>query len=313
MVAVSLLAAGCNDNGTAPPDSLRIGQLGTVEVRLEVPLRLGVGSLTQILSWGSAGAWSLQESIEYRGLEGDESFLRSSGDPGQFAANYASLITQVNEVEGLELFIDELSQDLEPACGPTRTRVTFTIRDDAREQLFSWTRCADGSLANLTEVGAGPDPAASRVVVAARLARDATLGERFASVYAGSVPFGTLDRGEDTGANLDAPLALTDQAEWLAFWQDHDPDAPTPKVDFETEMVIVAAVGTRQEAGDSVEVRRILQVDAGTQVELVERVPGDFCTPASRAHEPFHIAVAPRTPPPVRFADIRRVEVPCGM
>ena len=307
------LPTGCGDNGTTPPEGLRIGQLGQIQVRLEAPLRLGAGTLEQVLTWGSSGAWTFQESIAFRGLVGDETFFRNPGEPSLYAADYASLITQVNEVTGLELFVDELDLDLDPECGPTRTRVTFTIQDEVRNQQFSWVRCANGSMANLTPVDAGPDLAASRVALAAQLARNRTLGEDFVSAYAGSIPFGTLDRGDDTPTLLAAPTAFLDEDSWMAFWRDHaGSTGPSPTVEFTSEMVIVAAVGPREEAGDSVDVRRILQVDVGTLTEVFERVPGDFCSPASRSHVPFHIVVAPRTPLPIRFADIRVERVPCG-
>jgi hypothetical protein len=83
-------------------------------------------------------------------------------------------------------------------------------------------------------------------------------------------------------------------------------------VDFTKDMVVVGIVGTRKEAGDSVEVRRILQVDKGTVIEVFERLPGEFCSPAGRIHVPYHVVVAPRTPIPHRFADIKKEPVPCG-
>jgi len=306
--------AACGDNGTTPPASLRFGQLGGVRAELEAPLRLGAGQLHQVLTWESSGAWMLQESISYRGLLGDEDLRRNPGDPAQYAADYASFITQINEVQGIELFVDELSPDTIPLCGPTRTRLTFTIWDDVRRDDVTWVRCVSGSLANLTPVDAGPDPAASRVALAVLLSRDRTVGESFVSVYGGSVPFGTLDRGEDTPTRLGSPVAFLDEAAWRSFWADHSGDGRTaPTVEFSQEMVIVGAVGVRSEAGDSVEIRRVLQVDQGTLTEIFERVPGDFCSPAARSHVPYHIVVAPRTPTPIRFADIRVERVPCGV
>jgi len=306
------VAAGCSEDGGTQPGTLRFGQLGSIEVTLEAPLRLGQGQLLQVIRWSSSGLWSLEETISYKGQEGDRRLLRAPGDPAAFASAYASLITQVNEVDGLELFIDDLPQELEPECGPTRTRIAVEITDDSREDSARWTRCADGSLANLTPRDAGPDPAASRVVEVARIARDGTVGETFISLYAGSVPFGTLDRGEDTPSGVRTPAVFTEEGQWLAFWGQHAPGTEAPAVDFEEEMVVAGIVGVRLEAGDSVEVRRVLQVDQGTLVELWERVPGDFCTPADVSHVPFHIVVSPRTPEPVRFADVRVETVPCG-
>jgi hypothetical protein len=290
-----------------------------MEVALEAPLRLGAGQLHQVLRWRSNGAWSLDETISYEGRIGDERTLESPGDPAAYAGAYAQLNTLINEQasdpgsgRGLGLFIDELPQELDPECGPTRTRVTVRITDDLTDETASWTRCADGSLANLTPRDAGPDPAASRVVEVSRIARNGTVGEGFASQYAGSVPFGTLDRGDDSSAGMRTPAVFTDRPSWRSFWNEHDPGSPAPEVDFSRDMVVAGIVGVREEAGDSVEVRRILQVDQGTLVELWEVVPGDFCTPADRIHVPFHIVVSPRTPDPVRFGDVRVETVPCG-
>jgi hypothetical protein len=317
-----LLATGslsaCGDNGTAPPGTLRFGQLGQIRAELMVPLRgastLAAGQLRQVLTWESGGSWTLEESISYRGLLGDDELRHNPGNAALFAADYASLITQLNEVQGLELFIDELPRDTDPQCGQTGTRLSFSIRDDIRDEEYTWIRCVSGSLGNLTPVGAGPDPSASRVALATMLARDRTLGEDFVSAYAGSVPFGTLDRGEDTPTRLSAPVAFLDESSWESFWDDHaGPRTSPPTVDFGEEMVIVGAVGIRSEAGNAVEVRRVLQVYEGTLTEIFERVPGDFCSPAAQSHVPFHIIVAPRTPAPIRFADIRVERVPCGV
>ncbi len=254
----------------------------------------------------------MYERISYRGLVGDETLIRSSGDPFGFVGAYVHLITTVSSVEGLRLDIPELPIGLTDECGPGRTRITFSITDLPRDSTSTWQQCADGSLSELRIVNAGPKPAAARLVQATLAARDATFGPDRLSAYHGSVPFGTLDRGEETLAMPSAPFVVLDDAAWSAFWLDHSGGAEPPEVDFDLEMVIVAAVGRRDEAGDSVEVRQILQVDNGTLTHLVERVPGDFCSPVARTHYPFHIVVSPATPIPIRFADVNLEFVPCG-
>jgi len=311
VASVGLLAC---DEGPTQLGGLRYGQLGSIEVYLDAPLRLGVGRLSQHLTWSSSGAWTLQEDISYHGVLGDEDVRDNPGDPSQFAAAYASLITQLNEVEAQKLFVPGLSPDTipEPECGSARTRITFTIHDDAKHEETSWVRCADGSLATLTPANAGPDAAASRIALAAVLARDYTLGETFSSRYAGSVPFATLSRGEDLTAGEDRPKVFTDSATFRSFWGQAGGGEPLPAVDFSEEMVVLGVVGVRDEAGDSVEVRRILQVDQGTLIEVWERVPGNFCSPAARSHVPYHVVVAPLTPVPLKFSDVRVEKVPCG-
>jgi hypothetical protein len=321
-----LLLVGCGDNGaTPPPGSLRFGQIGEVRVSVAAPILFGKGGgeLQQILTWGSSGAWVLREQISYRGLVGDENLRRSVGDPRAYASAYASLITQLNEGPGLELFIPDLTQGLPGVCPQGWTHVTFSIWDQAREKEATWTRCTQGTLATIQTSEAGPDLHAGRVIQAAILVRDFTQGNQFASTYVGSVPFGTLDRADDSGARLSSPRVFASVPEgnpqsptgWEAFWQAHRGGSLSspPPVDWAREMVVVAAVGIRSEAGDSVEVRRILQTGEGTQIHVVERVPGDFCSPAAREHHPVHVVVAPRTRAPFGFAEIVVERVPCGI
>ncbi|MDP2955946.1 MAG: hypothetical protein Q8N53_05970 [Longimicrobiales bacterium] len=312
LLALSPIAASCGDDGLTDPDTLHVGQVGSIVVRLEVPLRLGEGKLTQELQWRSSGAWALHEAISYRGLTGDESRAQSSGDHAQLAVAYDSVIAQLNTRAAVQLFIADLPTELVPPCDATHSRITFTIRDDARNRSTTWIRCATGSLDNLTPEGAGPDPAASRVVLAALLTRQATVGSRWTWAYQGSVPFGTLDRGGNSGSHLGAPAAYIDVGGFNAFWAGHAPGRAPPAVDFTKDMVVVGIVGVRREAGDSVEVRRVLQVDLGTVLEVVERVPGNYCSPAAKTHVPYHVVVTPRSPIPHRFADIRLELVSCG-
>ena len=320
--ALLLPLPGCED-GSVNPGNLRFGQIGEVRVQVITPLLLGEGQMQQVLTWNSNGAWTLRESISYRGRTGDEQIVRSRGNPSAFASAYASLITQVNQTPGLRLFIESLDPELDPECGPARAELTFRIRDGAREEEVAWSRCSGGSLTRLSVEGAGPDPDASRVVTAAIMTRDFTVGVDFQPAFQGSLPFGTLDEGEVTGAEVESPLVFLAEpgsseppSEWPAFWEAHAGDERPPVVDWLDEMVVVAAVGERFEAGDSVEVRRIVTVgegaQAGTVVEYVERIPGDFCSPASRSVRPFHIVVAPRTQSTVRFSELATERVPCG-
>jgi hypothetical protein len=314
---------GCNgDNGTQP-GATRYGQVGEIRVHLIAPMSFDAGELQQVLTWSSSGAWQLYESVSYKGNVGDETLMRSPLSPNAYAGSYASLITHLNETQGLMLFIPELNPDLEVECGVNQTRVMFRIRDESRDEETLWSRCAYGSMTTLVPAGAGPDAAAGRVIQAATLVREYTLeyppGSTFLSAYHGSVPFGTLARGEDSPEKLTDPLVFHTvlgespvPAGWNAFWELHGSGAP-PEIDWSAEMVLVAAVGERKEAGDSVEVRRVLPVDHGTQVKIVERVPGDFCSPAARSHFPYHVVVFPRVPLPITYAEIETERVPCGV
>ena len=319
-----LFAWGCGDEDGFQPGTRRFGQVGEIRLTLVVPLVFNEleGELQQILAWNSNGAWQLKESMSYRGLPGDETVRRNQGSAGDYAAAYATRITQFNDDPVLKLFTPDLPPDLNPECAPGDTRVTLLIRDDVEDETVSWTRCSEGSLSTLKTSRAGPDEAAVRLIQAAILIRDFSLGDKFRSAYLGSVPFGTLDRGEDSGAHLEDPRAFFSSAKgiletpegWVAVWRAHtgNSQAQPPVVDWAREMVLVAALGRRTEAGDSVEIRRVLQTGEGTLVTLFERIPGDFCSPAARDHFPVHIVVAPRTLLPIEFGAVEKEWVPCG-
>lgn len=312
---------GCNDTGTpsAPPD--HFAQVGEIRVTVETSLPPNEdGGLEQSFVWDSNGAWKLEERLSYRGQEGDVTVRRSRGDPSPMASHYQTLIRQLNEVRGLQLFISDLPQDLEPDCGRGQSRFTVTLRDEIQQDSARWERCAEGSLFSVRSADAGPDPAASRVITAAQLARDFTLGDDGRSVYEGSHPFATLDRGADSPAQREQPAAFLGDGtgappeEWESFWENHADGADLPlDVDWDREVVILAAIGQRIEAGDSVVVRRILSVDQEDRVELVTRIPGDFCSPAFQNHHPYHIVVAPRSSDRVSFAEIQEERIPCGV
>jgi hypothetical protein len=277
------------------------------------------GELQQALTWNSEGPWQLFESISYRGETGDETILQGVGNAG----SYAELILQINETPGLALLNGELDPELVPVCEGADGRISFLVRDNLRDEEIRWVRCTGETLDKLSEASVGPEPAAARLITAGRRARDFTLGPSFRSAYAGSVPFGTLDRGEASQADLPQPRVFVGEPGpgggtveplgWQSFWGAHTgTDGPAPAVDWTEDMVLVAAAGERQEAGDSMEIRRILQVESGTVIDLYRRVPGDFCSPAARIHTPFHIVIAPKTPPDFRFGEAVIERVPCG-
>lgn len=317
LVAVALPAIlgafACGGGGTGP-DATRFGQVGEIRVHLTSTLGFGgVGSLEQIVTWESSGPWWVTERISYLDRFGDENILRLRIDLDTYAAAYASLIAQLNESDGLKLFVEELDPSLEPDCGVGRTEILFVIVDKTRSTQRSWARCVNGSLGTLQTAGAGPDPAAARVAQAAVLVRELTVGTDYRSPFLLSVPFATLDRGDDSGASLTGPLVFQTDEGWPEFWSRHrGPNSPAPFIDFERDQVIVGAAGPRFEAGDSLEVRRILHIEGGTLTEIAERGPGDFCSPAARTHTPFHIVVAPKTAVPMTFITLPVERVPCG-
>jgi len=320
LVALGLVflgLSGCDGETVTLPEP-RFAQVGQIQIQVRSPLAEGTGVLEESFSWRSEGPWVLAERVSFEGRPGSETVRRPVLNPGDLAPEYSSLIQQLNDAVGLRLFTPETPQELEPECGDLQSVVVFTLRDELRGEEARWVRCAEGSFFTATPGGAGPDPGASRIVTAMQLARFFTLGDQAGSSYLGTVPFRTLDRGDDSPARPTDPVAFrsTDglvPPGWEDFWERHTGGSePLPQVAWDREMILLAAQGPRPEAGDSIQFRRILPIDQGTRVEFVRRVPGDFCSPASRESYPFHLILAPRTAAPLEFSDPVVERVPCG-
>ncbi len=313
-----VLLAGCDPVGVG---ILRFGSDGLVRVTMEVPLQGGVGWLQQVLTWNSEGAWQLFEEIGYDSLVGDRSLMRNPGLPYTYAANYVSLLHLVNDNRGTRLW--DLA-DWVPDCGIGESRVRFLVHDNMRDESKEWVRCAPKAtpLRGLSTEGVDPGDNAARVIQVAMRARDFTLGRDFDRyAYTGSLPFATLARGSETGMKLTKPRLFrradeedTAPEDWFDFWDDHTGGSgrEPPEVDWTRQMVIVATLGERQEVGDSVEVRRVLHLGEEVKFELVRRIPGDYCAPASRSIWPYHIAMTPRNADPETYG-FREERVPCGL
>lgn len=330
VLACAGAVSACEGTGVEP--NLRFGQSGQLVVHVVTPRPHVLpssyvdGEVQQTLTWRSNGAWQLFESIAYRSLVGSETTVRSPGIPGTFATEYATLVALINgspslaQSVGLDLFIDGLDPTLDPDCGPSQSRITLRIQDEIRSQNISWTRCARGPLGSLNPTGSGPGLHASRVINVANYMHDGTLGHTATSAYHGSIPFATLAKGEKPGdldlasrVFLGGPDPGDAPVDWGDFWRWHSGGTPLPDIDWSTDMVVVAGDGARFEAGTTVEIRRIEPIRDGAIVKLVEFVPGDFCSPAAVVQTPYHLVVAPRTPPGIQFGNPTEERVPCGL
>ncbi len=309
-------AAGCDSDPTVIP-APRFAQIGSIQIEVASSLHGGLGRLDEAFLWSSEGGWVLIERISYRGVAGPGIVRQSRLNPGELAPQYAILIRELNETPGLRL-PNSVPTSPVPTCAEGRSRLTLTLRDTPSGEQLRWVRCVEGTFFTMTPGSAGPDPQASRVVTAAQITRSFTIGDGERSSFVGTVPFLTIASGSDSPARPLQPRAFVSQTgapppDFLAFWAEHAGNVALPPVNWITDMVVLAAVGRRGEAGGSVEVRRILPIGVSTRVEIVERVPGDFCSPGAVGEYPFHLVIAPKVTLPVGFADVRVDRIPCGI
>jgi hypothetical protein len=316
LVTASVLT-GCDGNGGGVEPG-PFGTTGEIRVDVQLPTPGGSGRVEATLLWLSDGRWALAERIFHDGLMGDEVVRRSRGNPGDLSAEYRALIGQLNENPALRLF-GVVPPDLIPECAPPLAQVRVSILDTERNSLATWSRCADGGLWTLSAPSAGPDAVAARVITAAQLVRGFTVGDQGRSAFEGSLAFATLARGDQSPARPVSPQVFVSASDapplaFIQFWERHaGVGTPLPPVDWAREMVLLAAAGERTEAGRELRVRRILPVGTATLIEVVEDIPGDFCSPAAANRTPFHLIRAPKGPIPILFGEILPNRFPCGI
>ena len=111
----------------------------------------------------------------------------------------------------------------------------------------------------------------------------------------------TIDKGDQS--NIDAPrqALVRTPAEWEALWHMHTFDRARPAVDFSREMVVAVFMGTRPNAGYSVEVVSALEKGGALIVRYRETAPSPGAVTAQILTFPYHIVAFPK----VNVTDVR--------
>jgi hypothetical protein len=117
--------------------------------------------------------------------------------------------------------------------------------------------------------------------------------------FAAELQFRTLAQGGHSGIGQATNRVIQSQAEWEDFWKKAQgmvvPSPAAPSVNFETEMVLAAAMGLKSTGGYSITIRRVERTADRLKIYVVEQSPGpnDIVTQALTA--PFHFVAVPRT------------------
>lgn len=140
------------------------------------------------------------------------------------------------------------------------------------------------------------------------------------SVQRGSVPLTRLRVGPvafSTYSGLvDSMRAVVrDSARWRLLWerlnQPFYPQPALPLIDFQREMVVVAALGAKSSGGYDLIIESAELDSSGIEVALRRENPAPGCPVAAVMTQPADLARIPASEQPVRFRE-RTVVVPCG-
>lgn len=111
----------------------------------------------------------------------------------------------------------------------------------------------------------------------------------------------------NSGMEESARMVVTSAKQWAqvwsAIWRNYSTPPAEPQVDFASERVVVAAMGTRMSGGYAIYVDSAYQ--HGDHVEVVIRTvsPGSRCGTTAALTEPVDAARIPASTLPVRFRE----------
>jgi protease stability complex PrcB-like protein len=108
---------------------------------------------------------------------------------------------------------------------------------------------------------------------------------------------------------------IRDSVAWRRLWEQINrpfvPPPALPHIDFAREMIVVAALGVRPNAGYDVVIEGAQVDSAGIQISVRVAAPASGCPTATVETQPIDLARVPVSDAPVRFRD-RDVVVACS-
>jgi hypothetical protein len=129
------------------------------------------------------------------------------------------------------------------------------------------------------------------------------------------MPLTMLFESQQSGVQEMLRLVVRDQATWATVWAELEGSAtnsaPTPRIDFSKEIVLVATLGTKPTGGYTISLGPSYQTDQEVTAYVQKEVPGRKCGAAEMVTHPFSVASLTRTSLPVRFVETEEVKE-CG-
>jgi hypothetical protein len=112
---------------------------------------------------------------------------------------------------------------------------------------------------------------------------------------------------EYSGVGDSLRTVVRDSVEWRRMWaQINAPFIPRPSlppVDFQREMVVVAAMGRQPGGGYDIIIERATEDSSGIEVLIRRTIPGERCPTSAAVTQPVDLARIPASNKPVRFRE----------
>lgn len=117
--------------------------------------------------------------------------------------------------------------------------------------------------------------------------------------------FQSLARGYQTGLSGSSLRVARTSDQWMSLWNEHSsrviPRPTAPQVDWSTQMVVCAVVGTRATAGYGVQVERLVRRADKLIVEARETTPAADAVVPQVITQPYHMITTARFDGPLEL------------
>jgi hypothetical protein len=132
------------------------------------------------------------------------------------------------------------------------------------------------------------------------------------ATYPAEVPFqrlaepGATSFKYNSGLTDPANIVVHNEGQWRALWDrisaPSGPPKPAPSVDFNRQMLLVAAMGTRPTGGYTIRIERVEDLGPELVAHVLRTSLGPRCGATAALTEPVDIAVIGRSAKPVRWS-----------
>lgn len=126
-----------------------------------------------------------------------------------------------------------------------------------------------------------------------------------------NMPMTELARGAYSQLTVERMQVIRDAGTLAELWSQAQVRDPVPPIDFEEQMVVLAALGERRTGGYRVDILRVAETETGLVVHVQVSTPGRGCMVTQALTQPYHFVAVPASDAPVDF-EVSHQRVSCG-
>lgn len=108
-----------------------------------------------------------------------------------------------------------------------------------------------------------------------------------------TLPINNLARGAYSNLQIERFQVIHDVATLEKLWQQAQISKPVPAIDFTQSSVVLVALGERPTGGYRIDVGQAVKTQAGIEISVTIRKPGDQCVVTQVVTMPYHFVAVP--------------------